>query len=73
MMQKQHSEPLVAQKYLPEIKTTGDKRIIVIEGEPIGAFTRIAQEGSVRANLAAGGIPQKITGGQAATGISAPR
>lgn len=57
-MSKIHSEPFVAQKYLPEIKQ-GDKRIILVEGEPIGAFTRLPPEGSARANLAAGGIPAK--------------
>jgi len=49
-----YTEPFVVQKYLPEI-AAGDKRIIVVEGEPIGAFNRIPSSGSARANLAAGG------------------
>jgi glutathione synthase len=49
-----HKEPFVVQKYLPEIRK-GDKRIIVVEGEPIGALLRVPQEGNARANLAAGG------------------
>ncbi|MGB0719681.1 MAG: glutathione synthase, partial [Bdellovibrionales bacterium] len=49
-----HSEPFIVQKYLPEI-TKGDKRIIVVEGEPIAALLRVPQSRSARANLAAGG------------------
>ncbi|MBX2833746.1 MAG: glutathione synthase [Micavibrio sp.] len=59
MMGRLHPEPFVVQKYLPEIRTQGDKRIIVIEGEPIGAFTRLPQVGSARANLHAGGRAEK--------------
>lgn len=48
--------PVMAQKYLPEIKQSGDKRLILIEGEPIGhALARFPAEGETRANLAAGG------------------
>lgn len=57
MMCRLHTEPLVAQKYLPEIKKLGDKRIILVEGEPVGAFTRIPADDNVRANLHAGGTP----------------
>ena len=57
-----YTEPFVIQKYLPEI-AQGDKRIIVVEGEPIGAFNRIPAKASARANLAAGGsaAPAEIT------------
>lgn len=58
MMTRLHPGPLVVQKYLPEIKD-GDKRIIVIEGEPVGAFSRIAAKGNARANLASGGSAVK--------------
>src|SRR5690348_8555817 len=45
----------VAQKYLPEIKD-GDKRILVIDGEPVPyALARIPKPGESRGNLAAGG------------------
>ncbi len=46
---------VIVQKYLPEIKTEGDKRIIVINGKPAGAILRIPPEHDFRANLAAGG------------------
>ena len=47
--------PIVAQRYLPEI-AKGDKRILVIDGEPVGmALARIPAQGQSRGNLAAGG------------------
>ena len=49
-----HTEPFVVQEYLPDIKK-GDKRIIVVEGEPIAALLRVPAQTSARANLAAGG------------------
>ena len=46
---------VVAQKYIPEI-TAGDKRILVIDGEPVPyALARIPQGDEFRGNLAAGG------------------
>lgn len=48
-------ETIMAQKYLPEI-TTGDKRILVIDGEVIPfSLARIPATGEFRGNLAAGG------------------
>ncbi|MCC7221235.1 MAG: glutathione synthase, partial [Candidatus Contendobacter sp.] len=45
----------MAQRYLPEV-VTGDKRILLIDGEPVPyALARIPQAGETRANLAAGG------------------
>jgi glutathione synthase len=55
-----HPYPVIAQRYIPEI-TKGDKRIILIDGEPVGAVSRIPQEGNVRANLHEGGTAQKTT------------
>ena len=49
-------EPIVVQKYLPGVRQ-GDKRIILIDGEPVGAFTRIPPEGDARSNLHVGGTP----------------
>ncbi len=46
---------IMAQRYLPEIKA-GDKRILVIDGEPLPyALARIPKAGELRGNLAAGG------------------
>ena len=58
MMQKLYKTPLIAQKFLKEIEN-GDKRIFLLDGEPIGAVARIAQKGEVRSNLHIGGSAQK--------------
>jgi glutathione synthase len=49
-----YREPIIVQRYLPEIRR-GDKRIILIEGEPVGGILRVPPEGEVRANLHVGG------------------
>ncbi|MEM9460494.1 MAG: glutathione synthase [Myxococcota bacterium] len=46
----------VAQEYLPAA-TEGDKRILLVEGEPIGAVLRIPAQGELRNNFHAGGRP----------------
>ncbi|MAD39054.1 MAG: glutathione synthase [Tistrella sp.] len=53
-------EPLVIQKYLPAVRE-GDKRIILVEGEPRGAVLRVPQRGEARANMHVGGRPVKTT------------
>jgi len=53
-----YREPVIVQKYLPEIRQ-GDKRIILIDGKPAGAVSRIPQEGEARANFHAGGSAGK--------------
>ncbi|MEM7445007.1 MAG: glutathione synthase [Pseudomonadota bacterium] len=54
MFAERSREPLMIQRYLPEIRQ-GDKRIILIDGEPLGAVSRMPQEGEARANFHAGG------------------
>src|SRR5207245_10519185 len=49
-----HREPVMVQRYLPEVRQ-GDKRIILVEGEPKGAVLRVPPEGEARANLPGGG------------------
>lgn len=44
----------MAQAYLPEVRR-GDKRILLLEGEPLGAVLRVPAEGESRANFHAGG------------------
>jgi len=46
--------PVMVQEYLPAV-VEGDKRIILLQGEPIGAVNRIPQGDDVRGNMAAGG------------------
>ena len=50
-------EPIMAQEYLPIVKK-GDKRIILINGEPAGCLNRIPAEGEFRSNLGVGGLPE---------------
>ncbi|RAP35421.1 glutathione synthase [Legionella quinlivanii] len=46
---------IMAQRYIPEIKTLGDKRILLIDGSPVPyALARIPAKGDIRGNLAAG-------------------
>jgi glutathione synthase len=47
-------EPVMAQAFLPDVYA-GDKRIILVDGEAVGAINRIPQGGDIRSNLAAGG------------------
>jgi glutathione synthase len=51
-------EPIMVQRYLPEVRQ-GDKRIVLVEGEPKGAVNRIPAEGEARANMHVGGRPAK--------------
>jgi glutathione synthase len=46
--------PVMVQTYLPQAKE-GDKRIILLNGEPIGALNRLSAAGEFRNNMAAGG------------------
>ncbi|MEQ9209527.1 MAG: glutathione synthase, partial [Pseudomonadales bacterium] len=57
------SRPIMAQKYLPDI-LKGDKRILLIDGEPVPfCLARVPARGETRGNLAAGGqgIVQELT------------
>ncbi|MCK5829200.1 MAG: glutathione synthase [Methylococcales bacterium] len=55
MMTEYSTRYIMAQRYLPEIKS-GDKRILLVNGEPIAyALARIPTKGETRGNLAAGG------------------
>ncbi|OGO95149.1 MAG: glutathione synthase [Coxiella sp. RIFCSPHIGHO2_12_FULL_42_15] len=54
MLTQQETQMVMAQRFIPEIKY-GDKRILLIDGEPIGyALARIPHKGDFRGNLAAG-------------------
>ena len=48
------SEPLIAQAFLPDVKK-GDKRIILVDGEPVGAINRVPKAGETRSNMHVGG------------------
>jgi glutathione synthase len=47
-------EPWVAQRFLPAV-VEGDKRILLVDGEPLGAINRIPAENDIRSNMVRGG------------------
>ena len=50
-------EPWVIQRFLPQV-VDGDKRIILVDGVPMGAVNRVPQPGDIRANLVRGGAAE---------------
>jgi glutathione synthase len=50
-------EPYIAQQYLPDVRK-GDKRILLVDGEPVGAINRVPAENDARSNMHAGGRPE---------------
>lgn len=54
MFDQQFREPLIAQAYLPDVRK-GDKRIILVDGKPVGAINRVPAENDVRSNMHVGG------------------
>ena len=52
-------EPLIAQKFLPAVEK-GDKRIILVDGEAVGAINRVPAAGETRSNMHVGGRPEKV-------------
>ncbi|SEW27798.1 glutathione synthase [Cognatiyoonia koreensis] len=53
-------EPLIMQKFLPDV-SKGDKRIILVDGEPVGAINRVPAAGETRSNMHVGGRPEKVS------------
>jgi len=54
-----NNEPLIAQKFLPDV-SAGDKRIILVDGKAVGAINRVPAKGETRSNMHVGGRPEKI-------------
>jgi glutathione synthase len=54
MFSQRSREPLIAQRYLPEVRQ-GDKRIILIDGKPAGVINRVPAQGEARSNMHVGG------------------
>ncbi|MFA5538506.1 MAG: glutathione synthase [Gemmobacter sp.] len=52
-------EPLIVQKFLPDV-ARGDKRVILVDGEPVGAINRVPQAGETRSNMHVGGRPEPV-------------
>ncbi|NGR07256.1 glutathione synthase [bacterium SGD-2] len=62
MFMQMFREPFIVQRYLKEVRG-GDKRILLIEGEPVGAINRVPAEHDSRSNMHVGGRaePTEIT------------
>ena len=58
MFTMMYREPIIVQRYLPEVRQ-GDKRIILVDGKPAGGVLRVPQVGEARANFHAGGRGEK--------------
>ena len=58
MFFKHSKEPLMIQEYLKEVRN-GDKRIILLNGEIVGALNRVPLKGESRSNMHVGGRPEK--------------
>lgn len=52
-------EPLMVQRYEPAVRL-GDKRIILVDGEPIGAINRVPAQGDARSNMHVGGRAERV-------------
>jgi|TARA_R110002096_G_scaffold309403_4_gene504078 glutathione synthase len=58
MFQDFYPEPFIVQKYLADVRK-GDKRIILVDGKPVGAINRIPEAGEIRSNMHVGGEARK--------------
>ncbi|PHQ82754.1 MAG: glutathione synthase [Thalassobium sp.] len=54
-----NNEPLIAQKFLPAV-SAGDKRVILVDGEAVGAINRVPAKGETRSNMHVGGRAEKV-------------
>ena len=52
-------EPLIIQKFLPDV-ASGDKRVILVDGEAVGGINRVPAKGETRSNMHVGGRPEKV-------------
>ncbi|WP_281972526.1 glutathione synthase [Ruegeria faecimaris] len=52
-------EPLIVQKFLPDV-SNGDKRVILVDGQAVGAINRVPAKGETRSNMHVGGRPEKV-------------
>ena len=57
LFESNYREPFMIQKYLPDVRK-GDKRIIIVDGEPVAGLNRIPADGEARSNMHVGGRPE---------------
>lgn len=54
LYQNIYTEPFIVQQFIPDV-TKGDKRILLINGNPVGVFNRIPQNNQILSNMRVGG------------------
>jgi glutathione synthase len=59
LFEQMFREPIIAQKFLPSV-TEGDKRIILLDGEAVGAINRVPAAGETRSNMHVGGRAEAV-------------
>jgi len=57
LFEQSFREPFMVQRYLPEVRK-GDKRIILVDGEPVAGLNRVPADGEARSNMHVGGRPE---------------
>lgn len=58
MFENNYREPFIVQRYLKEVRA-GDKRVILLNGDPVGVVNRVPSDNEARSNLHVGGQAQK--------------
>lgn len=56
---KTYDTPMIAQKFIPAV-SQGDKRIILLDGEAVGAINRVPAKGEARSNMHVGGRAEAV-------------
>jgi glutathione synthase len=60
LLTNEGKRPVIAQQHLAAIDSSGDKRVLFVNGEPVGALARFPDKRDVRANLRAGGSAAQV-------------
>jgi len=60
MMTENGRQLVMAQQYVPEVRKLGDERVILVDGEPLGAIARIPREDEHRSNIHVGGAVHRV-------------
>ncbi|NNE42294.1 MAG: glutathione synthase [Marinicaulis sp.] len=59
LFEESYREPFITQQFLPSV-TAGDKRIILLDGEAVGAINRVPAKGETRSNMHVGGKAEPV-------------
>ena len=60
LLESLSAEPIIVQKYIPDV-VRGDKRVILVDGNPVGAINRVPVSGEIRSNMHVGGKARKVS------------